>query len=108
MRLDGKSYWNKRGKLVGGIDPFGHVTIASTCMAIFMTKFLEKTCFINVCDECLAVKKVYGKLITFIDDKWTRKLSKVTDSEFVKMTLALINNDKVNDQYSRLSIQWLE
>jgi hypothetical protein len=46
---------NKKGQvvtdIVGGVDPFDYTTIASVCMGIFKTKFLEETWYIKFKDD---------------------------------------------------------
>lgn len=89
-----------------GIDPFDSTTIASTCMKIYRTKFLQEEWKVktSTSDWQFATKKdgrfsIDGKLV---DD--------VVESEYVKSPIAQYpsNGYTCRNNYSKKSIQWLE
>lgn len=108
LMANATGHYDENGDLTGGVDPFDYVTIAAACMGIFMTKFLEETWRVKVNGKWFPAKKLDGYFMAFIDNKWTPDLSKVTEREFVKSAFPLITNDNVNNQHSKISIQWLE
>ncbi|MET0103906.1 MAG: DNA polymerase, partial [Sedimenticola sp.] len=103
----------KTKKWVRAIDPFDSVTIASVCMNVFRTKFLEETWQVRLegTDEWIPAKRLDGKLLVWDNDQWVpqEKLRKtVTESQFISTPIAKIPPNGYQDQYSRVSIQWLE
>ena len=81
---------------ISGIDPFNHITIASTTMAVFKENFLEEHYEIGPKDDRKSVV-VKGEL----QDK---------TKTFTKSNLALVpaTGYVTRDNYSRESIIWLE
>ena len=109
---------NKKGKTekkwVGAVDPFDSVTIASVCMNVFRTKFLEEEWKVKLegGDEWVPSKLIDGKLYVLRGNEWILETKlegeKVSEKEFVRTPIAKIPPSGYNDQYSKASIQWLE
>ncbi|XP_060572998.1 uncharacterized protein LOC132730933 [Ruditapes philippinarum] len=104
----------KEQKWVGAVDPFDSVTIASVCMNVFRTKFLEEEWKVKFqgSDDWIPSKLIDGKLYVLGGNEWIlqTKLTgvKVSETEFVRTPIAKIPPTGYNDQYSEASIQWLE
>ena len=109
---------NKKGKeekqWVGAVDPFDSVTIASVCMNVFRTKFLEETWRVKLKgnDQWVPAKVIDEKLYIQKGNQWVHesklKREKVCKKEFVSSPIAKIPPSGYSDQYSKASIQWLE
>ncbi|XP_060564754.1 uncharacterized protein LOC132723964 [Ruditapes philippinarum] len=109
---------NEKGKKektwVGAVDPFDSVTIASVCMNVFRTKFLEEEWKVKLegRDDWIPSKLIDGKLYVLRENEWILKTKltgeKVSETEFVRTPIAKIPPNGYNDQYSEASIQWLE
>ena len=109
---------NEKGKVekkwFGAVDPFDSVTIASVCMNVFRTKFLEETWRVKLRgnDEWVPAKVVEEKLYIQNGNEWVQesklKGEKVSEREFVSTPVVKIPPSGYNDQYSKASIQWLE
>ena len=103
----------KEMKWVGAVDPFDSVTIASVCMNVFRTKFLEEEWKVqlNDRDEWIPARMREGTLYVRVNDEWVREdqmKDTIRTSEFVKNPIAKIPPSGYRDQYSKASIQWLE
>ena len=109
---------NDKGKMekkwFGAVDPFDSVTIASVCMNVFRTKFLEeewRVKFENE-DEWTPAKKVDEITYILQDGEWMSQVDiknkTIKEKEFVKTAIAKIPPSGYRDQYSKTSIQWLE
>jgi hypothetical protein len=109
---------NEKGKKektwIGAVDPFDSVTIASVCMNVFRTKFLEEEWKVKLegNDDWIPSKLIDGKLYVLRGNEWILETQltgeKVTETEFVRTPIAKIPPSGYNDQYSKESIQWLE
>lgn len=107
-------------KTIDGVDPFDYVTIASVCMGIFKTLFLKHNTEIEITRNQIStwhkihlfegVKGVWfaGKWIALSD------LEKEENTEIGKQQLtspiAVVPSQGYasKDNYSKISIQWLE
>ena len=104
----------KETKWEGAVDPFDSVTIASVCMNVFRTKFLEEEWRVqlNGQDEWILAKMCEGTLSVLEEGQWVQeeelKDKVITKQEFVSTPIAKVPPSGYNDQYSRSSIQWLE
>ena len=110
-----KEVINENGKTekrwFGAVDPFDSVTIASVCMNVFRSKFLEESWKVqlNDTDEWIPAKLCEGVLYVLVKDEWVSSAKlKVTAKEFVSTTIAKIPPSGYKEQYSKVSIQWLE
>ncbi len=109
---------NEKGKeerrWVGAVDPFDSVTIASVCMNVFRTKFLEEEWRVKLEgeNEWILAKVVDGKLYVLRENEWIHETKlpgeKVREKKFVRSPIARIPPSGYNDQYSKVSIEWLE
>ena len=99
-------------KWVGSVDPFDSVTIASVCMNVYRTKFLEEEWRVKLLGDSDWTRAKYsdGHLYLSMGGQWVPKdqLS-IAEKEFVSSPIAKIppGGYKI-DQYSKSSIQWLE
>ena len=102
--------WNPQW--VGAVDPFDSVTIASVCMSVYRTKFLEEEWRVKLAGEKDWKKAKYcdGQLMVLLDDQWVAKDDlTIAKKEFVSSPIAKIPpGGYKTDQYSKSSIQWLE
>jgi G:T-mismatch repair DNA endonuclease (very short patch repair protein) len=109
---------NEKGKIdekwFGAVDPFDSVTIASVCMNVFRTKFLEEEWKVKLEGDTdwIPAKVLDGKLSVKRGNEWIRETDlrneKVKEREFVSSPIAKVPPSGYNDQYSEASIQWLE
>ncbi|OOY49400.1 hypothetical protein BOV97_12840 [Solemya velum gill symbiont] len=101
-------------KLVDAVDPYHYVTIASVCMGIYRTKFLEEKWRVRVSgeDDWIPAKMVEGKLVILWKGEWVllEDIEDVTveKREFVSTPIAQVPSTGYRDQYSKASIEWLE
>jgi hypothetical protein len=102
-------------KHINAVDPFQYVTIASVCNAIFRAKFVEEEWSVVLAGsgENLARKIGSNSLEVLVDGSWvkTQELDIVRGSEkFVSSKIGQIpSTGYVNrDNFSKISIQWLE
>ena len=104
----------KEMKRFGAVDPFDSVTIASVCMDVFKTKFIEEEWRVKLegKNEWIPAKLMDEKLYVLRDNRWIYETElmgeKVSEKEFVRTPIAKIPPSGYNDQYSIVSIQWLE
>ena len=101
----------KEKKWFGAVDPFDSVTIASVCMNIFRTKFLEETWKVQLDDrdEWIPAKLREGVLYVCVQNEWVCADGvNITKREFVSTPIAKIPPSGYREQYSQVSIQWLE
>lgn len=108
---------NDKGKFekkwFGAVDPFDSVTIASVCMNVFRTKFLEEEWKVKFEREnkWTPANKLGETMYILRDGEWIREVDikkTITEKEFVKTHIAKIPHIGYKDQYSKSSIQWLE
>ena len=104
----------KEMKWVGAADPFDSVTIASICMNMFRTKFIEEdwTVKLDGRQSWIPAKLIDQKLYVLWQNKWIHETDlrseTVSEKKFVPTPIAKIPPSGYNDQYSKASIQWLE
>lgn len=104
-----------------GVDPFDHVTIASVCMAIYKTLFLKEEIEIEIknseldCPSLWHTVKFDEQNLEFVNMNDIHDLLKdpkivVGENRFVKSPIAVVPSTgySSNDNYSKISIQWLE
>lgn len=108
-----------------GVDPFDHVTIASVCMAIYKTLFLKEEIEIEIknseldCPSLWHTVKFDEQNLEFVNmngvNVYIHDLLKdpkivVGENRFVKSPIAVVPSTgySSNDNYSKISIQWLE
>ena len=99
-----------------GVDPMAYLTIASVCMAVYRSKFLkEKHMVVTKTEKEEAVAR--GREPVPVEAEKSGKSFfvdgvpvDVEESTFVSSPLALIpaGGYVARDQYSKISIQWLE
>ena len=107
--INGKGKTEKRW--FGAVDPFDSVTIASVCMNVFRSKFLEEKWKVQLydTDEWIPAKLCEGVLYVLVKDEWVSAAKlKVKGKEFVSTPIAKIPPSGYKEQYSKVSIQWLE
>ena len=100
----------------GGIDPLTYLTIASVCMNIFRSKFLTETHSAVTEEEANKAESEKRKpertLVTKKGKDFFQegRMVKVTESSFLNSPLAMIPSGGYanRDQFSKVSIQWLE
>jgi hypothetical protein len=100
-------------QLVGAIDPFDYVTIASVCMGVYRRKFLEETWRVRLSDQAeedwIPAKMSDGILSVRQDGEWVSEKDLLIEAkEFVDSPIASIPPRGYKDQYSKSSIHWLE
>ena len=111
--------------IVGGIDPFQSLTIASVCMKIYKTLFLEELGLVGVKfnqsptsveNEILTVecKVKGGKWKIFYNNSWVAETDMLaifsidkSTYQFKSSPIATVSH-KHKDQFSKVSIQWLK
>ena len=104
----------KEMKWVGAVDPFDSVTIASVCMNVFRTKFIEEewTVKLDGRSSWMPAKMIDQKLYVLWQNKWIHKTNlqgeTVNEKTFVRTPIAKLPPSGYNDQYNKASIQWLE
>ena len=104
----------KEMKWVGAVDPFDSVTIASVCMNVFRTKFIEEEWIVKLEGRhtWIPAKMIDQKLYVLWQKEWIHETDlvgiKVSEKKFVRTPIAKIPPSGYNDQYSKASIQWLE
>ena len=105
---------DKRGKpqWKGAVDPFDSVTIASVCMNVYRTKFLEEELRVKLAGDSGLVPAKYmdGCMKVLRGDQWVSEAKVVIgEKEFVRSPIAKIppGGYKI-DQYSKSSLQYLE
>ncbi|XP_041361018.1 uncharacterized protein LOC121377177 [Gigantopelta aegis] len=105
---------------INGIDPFAqYITIASVCMGIFQSKFLKKHQHVKLTDaqeitDWMTVRedgsiKVKPDLWLTEEELRDRGMT-IVESETVPSPIAQVPSEGYiqKDQFSRVSIQWLE
>ena len=114
MSATGDCVRDKRGKpwWTGTVDPFDSVTIASVCMNVYRTKFLEEEWRVKLAGDSdwLPAKYMDGRMKVLRGDQWVSEAEVVIgEKEFVRSPIAKIppGGYKI-DQYSKSSIQYLE
>ena len=91
------------------IDPFDFVTVASLCMGIYKTKFLEEQWRVKMNDNSEWSPALYvdGNLQVFLNNKWIKegelKDDEIKDKQFLKSPIAKITPFGYNDQFSKAS-----
>ncbi|OOY87330.1 hypothetical protein BOW15_11280, partial [Solemya velum gill symbiont] len=101
-------------QIVEAIDPFDYITIASVCMGVFRTKFMEETWKVKLdgYDEWKPAKLRDGTLSIMMDGQWVSEgdltKRKVAAKEFVSSSIAKVPSVKNTDNFSKISIQWLQ
>ena len=104
----------KEMKWFGAVDPFDSVTIASVCMNVFRTKFIEEEWRVKLegRHSWIPAKLTDQKFYILWENEWIHETElvdeKVSVKEFVRTPIAKIPPSGYNDQYSKASIQWLE
>ena len=104
----------KEMKWFGAVDSLDSVTIAFVCMNVFRTKFIEEEWRVKLegKNEWIPTKLMDEILYVLRDNKWIHETElmgeKVSEKEFVRTLIAKIPPSGYNDQYSKVSIQWLE
>ena len=104
----------KEMKWFGAKDPFDSVTIASVCMNVFRTKFIEEEWRVKLegRHSWIPAKLTDQKFYILWENEWIHETKlvdeKVSVKEFVRTPIAKIPPSGYNDQYSKASIQWLE
>ena len=106
---------------VTGLDPFAHVTIASVCMAIYKTNFVEEEYLVTLNHKrTQEVREVQGKLKNGVwsyllhPNRWSDEAKMAEDwtvqqTKFIKSPIAQVPPGGYHrDQYSLASIRWLE
>ena len=94
------------------MDPFDSVTIASVCMNVYRTKFLEEEWRVKLAGDSdwVPAKYMDGCMKVLRGDQWVSEAEVVIgEKEFVRSPIAKIppGGYKI-DQYSKSSIQYLE
>ena len=106
MDQGGKPQWT------GAVDPFDSVTIASVCMNVYRTKFLEEEWRVKLAEDTnwLVAKYKDGRMKVLRGDRWVSEDEVVIgEKEFVRSPIAKIpSGGYKTDQYSKSSIQYLE
>ncbi|KAL5018216.1 hypothetical protein ScPMuIL_003938 [Solemya velum] len=88
-------------QIVEAIDPFDYITIASVCMGVFRTKFMEETWKVKLdgYDEWKPAKLRDGTLSIMMDGQWVSEgdLTKrtVAAKEFIEMSSFVFQFDMV-------------
>ena len=84
----------KEMKWVGALDPFDSVTIASVCMNVFRTKFIEEEWKVKLegRQAWIPAKMIDQKLYILWENEWIHeshlKSETVSEKEFVRMPIA--------------------
>ena len=114
MSATGDCIRDERGKpkWTGAVDPFDSVTIASVCMNVYRTKFLEEEWRVKLVGDSdwVPAKYMDGRMKVLRGDQWVSEAKVVIgEKEFVRSPIAKIppGGYKI-DQYSKSSIQYLE
>ena len=114
MSATGDKVTDEQGKTkwVGSVDPFDSVTIASVCMNVYRTKFLEEKWRVKLSGDSDWTRAKYsdGHLYVLMGGQWVpEEQLTIAENEFVSSPIAKIppGGYKI-DQYSKSSIQWLE
>ena len=114
MSATGDCIRDERGKpqWTGAVDPFDSVTIASVCMNVYRTKFLEEEWRVKLVGDSdwVPAKYMDGRMKVLRGDQWVSEAEVVIgEKEFVCSPIAKIppGGYKI-DQYSKSSIQYLE
>ena len=95
------------------VDPFNYATIASVCMGIYKTKFLQEEWEVrlNGNREWIPARFIDGNLEVMMDNEWVKegclKDEKISERRFLKSPIAKVPVTR-RDQFSKESIQWLE
>ena len=95
------------------IDPFDYVTIASVCMGIYKTKYLEEDWQVklNGGSEWKKAKFVDGNMEVWMNKGWVKEgvlEDKVTEKQFIKSPIAKVPPKGIEENYCKASMQWLE
>ena len=104
----------KKMKWFGAVDPFDSVTMASVCMNVLRTKFIEEKCRVKLegRHSLIPAKLTDQKFYILWENEWIHETElvdeKVSVKEFVRTPITKIPPSGYNDQYSKASIQWLE
>ena len=114
MSATGDCVRDERGKpqWTGAVDPFDSVTIASVCMNVYRTKFLEEEWRVKLAGDSdwVPAKYMDGCMKVLRGDLWVSEAEVVIgEKEFVRSPIAKIppGGYKIN-QYSKSSLQYLE
>ena len=114
MSATGDCVRDERGKpqWMGAVDPFDSVTIASMCMNVYRTKFLEEEWRVKLAGDSdwVPAKYMDGRMKVLRGDQWVSEAEVVIgEKEFVCSPIAKIppGGYKI-DHYSKSSIQYLE
>lgn len=108
-------------KLMGGVDSFQHITIASVCMQVFKTKFLQEDWRVKVRNDgkltdWLPARRLQGDFFIYFNETWVtgKELQNqdcvIEESEFVSSPISQIPSVGYGPflgQYSDISIKWL-
>jgi hypothetical protein len=96
------------GEILGQVDPFAHITIASTCMQVFRVNFIEEYYNVVLADG-------RGGVATYKSGMWNLDGDKISpedilEKEYVYSNLAQIPSQGYvrNSRHSAKSIAWLE
>ena len=114
MSATGDCIRDERGKphWTGAVDPFDSVTIASVCMNVYRTKFLEEEWRVKLAGESgwVPAKYMDGRMKVLRGDGWVMEDEVVLEKkEFVRSPIAKIPPGGYKmDQCSKSSIQYLE
>ena len=98
----------KEMKWFGTMDPFDSVTIASLCMNVFRTKFIEEEWRVKLegKNEWIPARLMDEKLYVLRDNKWIHETElmgeKVSEKEFIHTPIAKIPPSGYSDQYSKV------
>ena len=93
----------KEMKWFVAVDPFDSVTIASVCMNVFRTKFIEEEWRVKLeCkNEWIPAKVMDKKLYVLRDNKWIHETElmseKVSETEFIRTAIAKIPSSGYSD-----------
>lgn len=103
-----------------GVDPFDYVTIASVCMGIFKSLFLKGKNKIQITKDgetdCYEIEYLKGLEVVNIEGSWVSVIDLKNDENVhvgkrdFKSPIAVVPSQGYTkrDNYSKISIQWLE
>jgi hypothetical protein len=96
------------GEILGQVDPFAHITIASTCMQIFRVNFIEEYYDVTLSDG-------RGGLAIFKSGIWTLNGDNFSPEDIVEKEYQSSNIPQIpaqgyirNTNHSAASIAWIE
>ena len=96
------------------IDPFDYVTIASVCMGVYKTKYLEEEWKVKLNGGHTWIKAKYidGNLEVWLNNQWVKESDlndQITERQFIRSPIAKVPPQGGQEEtYSKASIQWLE